>query len=413
MKTTLLFTAALLLASLSSKAQTDQTWMDLDGVNDYLDLGTDPVLAGKTQFTLEMRMHFDNSAGEYTIIGQRTSDANRTLVIQRWAGALYILFDGINYASCPFEACTTERSHLAAVYDGTGATNTDRLKFYINGVAQTLTYTGTIPATTLVTSPAADLVLGCENNGPGTQLQFLDGQFGEVCIWDHALTPAEITGRVIPEVAGTESGLMEYFHFDNGVPGGDNTGITSFAGGNDVSTIVPTNMAMTGTASNFTGSPVLTGTVDVSVSVAGNVLTANATGAAYQWLDCDNGLAPIPGATSQSYTALESGNYAVLVTAGLCANVSECVEVLSTGIAAEQASRWIIYPNPVADELTIELGGKGEAQPFDIMDPMGRLIRKGNVNGRATIEVPDLAPGIYLLRIGTGSARSVKVFEKD
>jgi hypothetical protein len=47
------------------------------------------------------------------------------------------------------------------------------------------------------------------------------------------------------------------------------------------------------------------------------------------------------------------------------------------------------------------------------MDPMGRLIRKGNVNGRATIEVPDLAPGIYLLRIGTGSARSVKVFEKD
>jgi hypothetical protein len=180
-----------------------------------------------------------------------------------------------------------------------------------------------------------------------------------------------------------------------------------------VGTIVPTNMAMTGAASNFAGSPVLTGTVDVSVSVAGNILTANATGAAYQWLDCDNGLAPIPGATSQSYTALESGNYAVLVTAGLCANVSECVQVLPTGIAAEQASRWIIYPNPVADELTIEPGGKGEAQPFDIMDPMGRLIRKGNVTGRATIEVPDLAPGIYLLRIGTGSARSVKVFEKD
>jgi len=413
MKTTLLFLAFVLFAIVPSKAQTDQTWIDLDGVNDYLDLGTDPILAGKTQFTLEMRMHFDNSDGEYTIIGQRTSDLNRTFVIQRWSGALYILFDGSKYASCPFDACTTERSHLAAVYNGAGAANTDRLKFYINGVAQTLTFTGTVPATTLVTAPAANLVLGCENNGAGTQLQFFDGQFGEVCFWDHALTPAEISGRVIPEVSGTETGLLEYFHFDNGVPGGANTGITSFVGGNAVGTITPTNMAMTGATSNFTGSPTLTGTINVSVSVAGNVMTANATGATYQWLDCNNGLAPIPGATSQSYTAPGNGNYAVLIAQGLCANVSACVEILSTGITSKQTDRLRIYPNPVENELTIEMGAGGENPPFEIFDPMGRMVRKGNLIGKATLQVVDLAPGVYLLQVGTGSARGVKIFEKN
>jgi hypothetical protein len=412
MKPTLLTLGFVLLASLSSLAQADETWMDLDGVNDYLDLGTDPILAGKANLTVEMRMHFDDPTGEYTIIGQRTSDLNRTFVIQRWAGALYILFDGSNYASCSFEPCPAEPYHLAATYHGTGVTNADRLQFYVNGVAQTLTYTGTIPSITPVTSPAANLVLGCEHNGAGAQLQFLDGQFGELCIWDHVLSPADISARVVPEVIGNEGGLLEYFHFADGVAGGNNMGITSFEGGIGVSTIAPTNLAMNGGTSNFTGAPALTGAVDVSVSVAGHVITANATGATYQWLDCDDGFAPIPGATAQSYATPAIGNYAVLVSAGSCADTSACVEILVTGIATEQADPWRIYPNPVTDELIIDLEGNGTKRRFAILDPLGRVVRQGNVTGRTIIQVADLAPGMYVLELGTGSARGVKVFEK-
>jgi hypothetical protein len=412
MKATLLLLGFVLFASLSSKAQTDQTWIDLDGTNDYLDLGADPILAGQTAFTVEMRMHFDNPTGEYTIIGQRDSDLNRTFVIQRWSGALYILFDGSNYASCAFEPCTGELYHLAAAYNGAGATDSDRLAFYINGVAQTLTFSGVIPATTLVTSPAANLVLGCEHNGAATQLQFLDGQFGEVCIWDHALTSTAIAGRVTPEVAGTEPGLVEYFHFDDGVPGGNNTGITSFDGGNSVSTIQPTNLAMNGAASNFVGPASLTGAIDLSVMVVGHLVSAGEPGAIYQWLDCDNGFAPIPGATAQDYTTTADGSYAVRITVGACTDTSACADVVTTGIATEQASSWAIYPNPVQDRLTVELGNT-ENVSFAIMDATGRVVRRGNVVGKATIEVADLVSGIYLLQIGTGSARGVKVFEKN
>ncbi|MBS1583285.1 MAG: T9SS type A sorting domain-containing protein, partial [Bacteroidetes bacterium] len=289
-----------------------------------------------------------------------------------------------------------------------GATNSDRLAFHVNGVAQALTFTGTIPAATLVTSPPADLVLGCEHNGPGTQLQFLNGQFGELRIWDHAMSALEIVDRMPFEVAGTEPGLLEYFRFADGAPGGDNTGIASFAGGHGVSTIVPVGLAMTGAASNFTGAPATTGAIDVSVAVAGHILTAAAAGATYQWLDCDNGLAPIPGATAQSYTTTADGNYAVTITQGGCSATSACVAVVTTGITTADASGWTVHPNPVEDRLFVELGN-GAAQPFAIMDPAGRVVRQGQVIGRAIIPVEDLTPGIYLLRIGTGSA---KVFER-
>lgn len=413
MRTALLSSAFVLLTSLSVSAQADQTWIDLDGTDDFLDLGTDAIIAGRSTFTVEMRMHFDSSEGEYTIIGQRTSDANRTFVIQRWSGALYILFDGSNYASCAFAPCASEEYMLSVVYDGSGAANSDRLQCYLNGAPQTLAFTGTIPATTLVTSPAADLVLGCEHNGPDTQLQFLDGQFGEVRFWDHALSAAEISGGLGAETAGTEPGLTEYFHFADGVPAGDNTAITSFAGGNGVSTITPMHLAMTGAGSNFEGAPALAGAIDVSVTVTGHVIAANLMGATYQWLDCDNNFAHIPSAVSRSYAALSDGSYAVQITEGACSDTSECVEIITAGIATQGADRRNMYPNPATNELIVELGVTRTSLPFAILDPRGRVVRNGSVIGKAIIPVADLAPGVYLLQLGTGGARSVKVFEKD
>src|SRR4249920_260670 len=123
------FLLVILLSMVSTGAypQIDQAWIDLDGTNDFLDFGTDNILAGKTQFTVEMRMHFDNSTGDYTIIGQRTSDVNRTIVLQRWAGAFYVFVSNYNYGYCSFIPCETRIYHLAIVYDGTGASNSDRL----------------------------------------------------------------------------------------------------------------------------------------------------------------------------------------------------------------------------------------------------------------------------------------------
>ncbi|GAB5538026.1 MAG: hypothetical protein Salg2KO_01290 [Salibacteraceae bacterium] len=58
--------------------------------------------------------------------------------------------------------------------------------------------------------------------------------------------------------------------------------------------------------------------VDTAISKNGLTLTANAGSASYQWLKCEDGYTEIPGATNQSYTVLENGEYAVEVTQNNC-----------------------------------------------------------------------------------------------
>jgi hypothetical protein len=72
---------------------------------------------------------------------------------------------------------------------------------------------------------------------------------------------------------------------------------------------------------------------DNSVSQNNATLQANANGATYQWLDCDNNYSPIAGAVSQFFTpSTTTGNYAVEVTANGCADTSNCFLVDFTGL---------------------------------------------------------------------------------
>jgi len=379
----------------------DQTWIDLDGSNDYLDFGTDNILAGKTQFTVEMKIHFDNSAGDYTILGQRTSDANRTIVLQRWNGAIYLFISNTNYGYCSFIPCSGSLYHFAIVYDGSGISNSDRMKFYIDGVLQTLTFVGTVDAISHTTSPAANLVLGCEHNGAATQLQYLDGQYGEFCIWNYAMSQADVAGRIGPEVLGTEPGLVEYFHFDNGIPGGTNTSIAFFAGGKGVSTIIPRNMTLTGSSSNFTFTPVLFNSVDTTYFVFDPTITSNASGATFQWLDCNSGFAPIPGATSQSFTASANGSYAVKVTQGACTDTTACIAIFNVGLPELKAGSVSIYPNPVSNELLLENKSIQELVRYEIMNATGQVIISGTITERAAVNIARLSPAVYVIRIWT------------
>lgn len=388
-----------------ASAQSDKTWIDLDGNNDFLDLGTDNLLAGKTQFTVEMRVHFDSNTGDYTLIGQRTLDNNRTIVLQRWAGAFYLFLSNGNWGTCSFIPCVATVYHIAIVFDGNGISSSDRLKLYINGALQTLEFNGIIDIVSYTTSPPANLVLGCEHNGPSTQLQFVNGQLGEWCAWDHPLTASEISNRVNHEVTGTENGLLEYFHFDNGSPDGNNTGLTSFEGGKGVCTITPVNMAMNGASSNFTGPP-------VDVTVEDNVITSNLNGATYQWLDCNNDFAIIPGATAQSFTATP-GSYAVQISDGVCTDTSDCTEINPVGIPALEMIEMNIYPNPVADQLVIERKGNKEKLTFEILTSAGQVVFRGEMIEKTIVQTSDFSPGVYIIKMEGRGVFEVRKVVKD
>ncbi|MDG1332890.1 MAG: hypothetical protein P8P74_11220 [Crocinitomicaceae bacterium] len=64
--------------------------------------------------------------------------------------------------------------------------------------------------------------------------------------------------------------------------------------------------------------------IDNDVTQTGATLTADMSNATYQWLDCDNNYAEIPGETNQWYTATAYGHYAVRIT---YSNLCETIEV--------------------------------------------------------------------------------------
>ncbi len=69
--------------------------------------------------------------------------------------------------------------------------------------------------------------------------------------------------------------------------------------------------------------------LDLSTTLTNNnnTLSAISEGQEYQWVDCDNSNAPIDGATQQSFSPQESGNYAVEIYANGCSVISECLQV--------------------------------------------------------------------------------------
>jgi len=142
--------------------------------------------------------------------------------------------------------------------------------------------------------------------------------------------------------------------------------------------------------------------VDNSVTIdATFTLTAGAVGATYQWISC-NGNVPISGAWNQSYTAIATGTYAVIVTQNGCTDTSVCTNVVITGLDQIFGSGNIkLYPNPAGDQLAVDFGINNGSVQLQLTDIRGRLILDyPEVSDNIIIlSLGDLGGGIYLLRI--------------
>lgn len=150
-------------------------------------------------------------------------------------------------------------------------------------------------------------------------------------------------------------------------------------------------------------------TVDTSVSVSGPSLTANATGASYVWIDCNNANLPLPGETKQNFTATASGSYAVIVTQNKCVQTSSCFEITMVGIS-EMLDKTIyqVLPNPSHGIYTIMYSGTKEI-PYTLTDISGKIIRHGVLkSGNNTLTITEQSQGIYLLHTGGITTRLMK-----
>lgn len=87
-------------------------------------------------------------------------------------------------------------------------------------------------------------------NVPGAE-RYYKGIMDEVRIWDRARTQEEIATDYNKTLTGTEAGLHAYYKFDQGTPGGDNSGQTSLVDATGKVNGTLNGFALTGEASNF------------------------------------------------------------------------------------------------------------------------------------------------------------------
>jgi hypothetical protein len=179
---------------------------------------------------------------------------------------------------------------------------------------------------------------------------------------------------------------------------------------NNTATHTLTNVA--GCDSVVTLNLTISNVSDTTTTLTGITVTANNGNAGYAWLDCDNNFAVITGATAQSFTPTQNGNYAVALSEDGCLDTSACIAVTTVGIIENTTTEsFVIYPNPTDGVVNIIFENDQQELNVLLLSVTGQLIESKTVENSAvvTFEIKG-APGVYILKLnGNNQQATIRV----
>ncbi|MBI4649490.1 MAG: T9SS type A sorting domain-containing protein, partial [Bacteroidia bacterium] len=142
-----------------------------------------------------------------------------------------------------------------------------------------------------------------------------------------------------------------------------------------------------------------------------NILTSSdSTG--NQWYD-SNGL--IIGETNQTFTVTADGDYYVIVTENGCSSSqSNTINVIIIGISEMSMLSTInIYPNPVKNELTVEITNSTAKCNFELTNILGETIYSSTIDKKDVINTSNFSSGVYLVKLNIDKSTIIKRFVKQ
>jgi len=133
-----------------------------------------------------------------------------------------------------------------------------------------------------------------------------------------------------------------------------------------------------------------------------NVLSSSAT-SGNQWY---NSGGAISGENGQNYTATSTDDYYTIITLSGCnSDTSNIIHVDLTGLDENITNSIIkIYPNPVLNELIIEMQGNNEKLNFVVTNILGMEVFKGSLTEKTVVQTNRLAAGVYMIKFENGKA---------
>jgi hypothetical protein len=424
-------------------AAAPSTALRFDGSNDYIAVnGNLTALAGDASYTIEAWVKPDASVGISGIAGYGNygtyDEVNAfrfqgptTLVNYWWYHDLVVntpnLADG-NY------------HHVAATYDGTTR------RIYVDG---NLMGSDTPGSPNNITN-TSNVTVASTNGGEN-----FPGNMGEVRIWSTGRTQDDIIANMYTNFTGTEPGLLVNYTMQDGIgsaiasdlAGGDNNGMlmnmdsieawempcgilsqviatVSHSTSSSLTQTSCDSLVLNNQTFNASGiymqtlvnaagcDSILTldltiNNANASITANDPMLSANAAGATYQWVDCNNNYSPIAGETNQAFTAVVNGSYAVIVTENNCTDTSVCYMVTTVGIDSRTQNAFSIYPNPATSEVSMQIS-VASAQQAEIafFTAEGQLVIAEKLslsagNNMKNFDLQQLSKGVYQVRITT------------
>jgi hypothetical protein len=138
-----------------------------------------------------------------------------------------------------------------------------------------------------------------------------------------------------------------------------------------------------------------------AITVNGTTITSSQTGATYQWLACP-AFSILSGSTSQSYTATQSGTYAVSVTLNGCKDTSVCQQMIVTDLDDKQLNvgLFTLFPTPSAGSFWIESQLPQSLVEVSVYNGRGELMLKKTFNSlvKEQMDLSAFPNGQYLVR---------------
>lgn len=253
--------------------------------------------------------------------------------------------------------------------------------------------------------------------GDGTSTAYVQESACDTFIWSANSTPYTTSGvytEVLVNAQGCDSTVTLDLTINSSTSSTDTQTACDSYTWLDGNTYTSSNNTATYTLTNAAGCDsvlmldLTINTVDSSVTQNGTLLTSNATGATYQWLECP-AMTAISGATSQSYTATVNGNYAVIITNNGCSDTSSCYNVSTVGtIENEFGHTLLLFPNPTDGQFSIDMGEKYNRATVTITDLTGKLILSNTYSNSQLLNLKLNEPsGVYLLIIEAENKRAV------
>ncbi|MFD2724911.1 HYR domain-containing protein [Hyunsoonleella rubra] len=294
--------------------------------------------------------------------------------------------------------------HLAITFDGAA------VKGYLDGKL-----IATTPATT---AEIIGLIAANQDLDVGALIEpfipvSLGGKLDEVRIWNVARTQAELQANMCKEISA-QPGLIALYHFNQGVAGGDNTGLTTVIddSGNGYDLTLH-NFALMGPTSNWVEGKTFTGVTLTNDAPALYVpIVYDVEGVPITWTGTNTAVYPI-GETMVTWTATDASG-----------NTATCVQKVTVGSGPAtwsgavdsdwtNAGNWVGGVTPglsLSSDVTIPNGAPNY--------PVLSLGQDLTINDCATVTVESAAsltvnPNVVVTNLGTVTNDGNFTFESD